>query len=72
MTIFTAATTAALETVDSSRANGIYAYPTVLCIDVSANTRNTPGSISLLLAQMQLDEPNIAFTDSNKFKNLEI
>jgi hypothetical protein len=66
MTIFTAAAAAALETVDSSLANGVYAYPTVLRLDVSANARNAPHLISLLLAKLQLDEPNIAFTDSNE------
>jgi hypothetical protein len=63
MTLFTAATAAALEISESSLATGVYAYHTVIRFAVAVNASNAPTLVSMLFAQMQLDEPDIVFTD---------
>jgi hypothetical protein len=61
MTFFTAAAAAALDLDQTSLANGMYAYPTVIRLDVSKNGPHAPALLSRLLAKMQLDEPTIVF-----------
>jgi hypothetical protein len=62
---FSAAAAAALEISPSSLATGVYAYHTVLRFDVATNARNAPQLVSSILAQMQLDEPDIVFTNGD-------
>jgi hypothetical protein len=65
MTLFTATAAAALKLDNTSLANGVFAYHAVIRLDCSHYARIAPSAVSLLLAQMQLDEPSIAFTDGN-------
>jgi hypothetical protein len=60
---FSAASVTALEIALSPLDTGLFAYHDVLCMDVTTNARNAPKLVSLLLAQMQLDKPDIVFTD---------
>jgi hypothetical protein len=59
---------AALELDNTSLANGVYAYHTVIRLDVAHNVRIAPFIVSLLMAKMQLDEPSIAFSDGNEHR----
>jgi hypothetical protein len=56
---------AALEISLSPLDIGLYAYHAVIRMDVTMNARNAPKLVSLLLAQIQLDEPDIVFTDGD-------
>jgi hypothetical protein len=62
---FSAATAAALEITPSSLATGVYAYHTGIRFDVNRNAHNAPKLVSLLLTQLQLDEPDIVFTNGD-------
>jgi hypothetical protein len=68
MTSFSAAAAAALELDNTSLANGVYAYHTVICLDVAHNAHIALSIVSLLMAKMQLDERSIAFTDGNEHR----
>jgi hypothetical protein len=66
MTLFSAAATAAHEhDPASSITTGVYAYHAVIKLDVDKNVRNAPGIVSIILAKIQLDEPDVVFTDKN-------
>jgi hypothetical protein len=65
MMLFTAAVAAALELSPSSLSTGVYAYHTVLRFDLATNAHNAPQLVSAILAQLQLDEPDIVFTNSD-------
>jgi hypothetical protein len=65
MTLFTAAIAAALELSPSSLAAGVFAYHTVIRFDLATHARHTPKLVSTILAQLQLDEPDIVFTNGD-------
>jgi hypothetical protein len=62
---FSAPAAAALKISPSSIATGVYAYHAVIRFDLATNARNAPQLVSLILAKIQLDEPNCVFTNGD-------